>query len=225
MSTTAETSPAAQNAEDHRIGDYRTFMREIFKRLDAISESLSELKANPTHSENWKNCEFCWSQIRKVCEYLAVAIVFAHHCDTGAVEDLSKWRPKDLLAQASKLSDHPTPVPTDAAFGTGPDGEKQIAPLTRPVAPALISEVYGRASELIHVGSLERMLDGKLPTFDINQLERWLAGFRKLLTNHVLLLPGISKALVWRAEAGTDFFILGSDGAVFDTSSLPEFAF
>jgi hypothetical protein len=200
-------------------------MREIFRRLDAISESIAELKSNTSHENNWKNCEFSWSQIRKICEFLTVAIVFAHHCDTGAITALDKWRPKDLLAEASKLSSHPTPVSIAPDFEKDADGHKQIKPLTKPIAPALISEIYGRASEPIHVGSLERILSGKLPPFDVDQIERWIDGFRRLLTNHILLLPGLKKALVWRAGAETEFFILGSDGADFDPTNLPDLEF
>ena len=225
MSDKAGAAPAAVEADERLLGEYKTFMREIFRRLDAISESIDELQSDSTHVSNWKNCEFCWSQVRKVCEYLTVAIVFAHHCETGKITELDKWRPKDLLAQAAKLSDHPTPVPVDVPFAVGQNGDKQIVPLTRPVAPKLISEIYGRSSELVHVGSLDRMLSGKLPAFDVGQLEHWIAGFRRLLTNHVLLLPGIAKVLVWRAGAEPKFFILGSEGAKFDTSKLPEFEF
>ena len=135
MSHEPETAEVATEANEVLLGEYKAFMEEIFRRLDAISESIAELKSDISHVNNWKNCEFSWSQIRKICEYLTVAIVFAHHCDTGAISELDKWRPKDLLAQAAKLNEHPTPVPIEAAFDTGSDGEKQIKPQTRPVAP------------------------------------------------------------------------------------------
>ena len=226
MSAATQSPATATKLEELALADYQIFISEIFRRLDAISASLSELNANPTHSDSWKNCDFCWFQMRKICEYLTVGIVLAHHCDTGAIADLGKWRPKDLLAQASKLSNHPTPVQISPFFGSGPEGEKQIEPLARPIRPDLISSVYGRCSELLHVGSLERILAGKLPSYDVSQMEAWLIGFRKLLSDHVVLLPGVQKIIVsLTGPTQTSTFILASEGAGFDTSKLADFEF
>ena len=220
-----ETEPSASKTGSGKpaLSEYGTFMAEVDKRLRAVSEILGQLTANPQDEFAWIRCELAWFQIRKICEYLAVAIVFAHSAETCAMTDLGKWKPKDLLAQVSKLSGHPTPVPIAAFFGKGAIGEKQIIPLTRPMRPELISEIYGRCSEVLHVGRLDRMLAGKLPPFDLGQLKSWVGGFQNLLDNHVVLLPKIEKTLVWMREQEPRFFVLGSDGAVFDTDRLPEF--
>jgi len=200
-------------------------MEEVDKRLRSVSEILGQLMANPQDEFAWLRCELAWFQIRKICEYLAIAIVFAHSVETGAIADLGKWKPKDLLAQVSKLSGHPTPVPVAQFFGKGENGEKQIIPLTKPIRAELISEIYGRCSEILHVGTLERMLADKMPPFDLGQLQSWVRGLQNLLDNHVVLLPKIEKVLVWMREQNPRLFVLGSDGAVFDTDRLPEFDF
>ena len=214
----------AKNRAVRAIDIYRDFVVEITKRLNAVSDSISELKANPKHPNAWQNCDFCWLQIRKICEYLTIGIVAAHHFDGAAIADLHKWRPKELLAQVSKLNDHPTPVLISSSFGNGVDGERQIMPLARPIKPGAISAVYGRCSDLFHLGSLERILSDKLPAYEIAQLDRWLSAFQKLSANHALFLPGIRKVMVCRTEDNEQsFFALESDGAIFDTSELSEF--
>jgi hypothetical protein len=208
------------------IDVYANFISEIFRRLDAADDSIAELKANSGHPNSWQNCDFCWFQVRKICEYLTLAVVAAHHFDGHPVSSLSKWRPKELLADVARLSEHPTPVAIAHVLGAGPDGERQLTPVAKPIRAELISQVYGRCSEVLHVGSLDRILAEKLPGYEIAQLDRWLAGFRSLLSHHMLLLPGIKTVLVCRSEGGERMlFALGSDGAIFDTSQLPDFEF
>lgn len=205
---------------------YANFISEIFRRLDAAADSITELKANPDHPNGWQNCDFCWFQIRKICEYLTLAIVAAHHFDGHPVSSLSKWRPKELFADVARLNDHPTPVAIADLIAMGPDGERQLTPVAKPIRAELISQIYGRCSEVLHVGSLERILAGKFPAYEIAQLDHWLAGFKALLSHHMLLLPGIKTVLVCRSEGGERmFFALGADGAIFDASQLPDFEF
>ncbi|WP_439568292.1 hypothetical protein [Sphingopyxis sp.] len=214
----------AKAAEDrgHLLGEYPNFIRKILQTLDAVTESIDEMKAHPDHPNNWKNCDFACFELRKICEYLTLVIVLAHHCDDAeAVSDLSKWRPKDLLNQAGKLNEHPTPIPIGKDFAAAEDGSKQILPLSRPARAAEISAIYGQCSDVLHAGSLQRILDNKLPAYDVAKLERWNEAFRKLLEHHALLLPGIKRVLIY---SDNQFLVLESDGlAVLDTSNLPEF--
>jgi hypothetical protein len=213
---------------DLLVSEYGTFINEIFKRLDAVSESLSEIKANPNHPDNWKNCDFCWFQIRKVCEYLALAIVLAHHRDTDAVNDLSKWRPSDLLKQVDKLNAHPTPVQISNQLFVNQEGGRQITPLSKPVGLKIISGIYGKCNDLLHVGKLDRILKAGLPAYDISQLQSWRDGFEGLLRNHILMLPQIKRILLCWHEIGEAkqpqiFLVEGESEGVFVMDNLPEF--
>lgn len=205
------------------VENYATFISEIFRRLDSISLSLEEIRDDPHHPDNWKNCDFCWFQFRKICEYLALSIALAHHEDTG-LDDLSKWRPKELLAQAASLSGHPTQMPL-AASGSATSTALQFLPLTKPINPAEISRIYGHCSELLHVGPLDRILRNKMPSYDILIAEQWLAGFNRLLRNHALLLPKIQNVLICQSDSGSsEFFQLEGEGeAIFNAGDLPEF--
>ncbi len=212
---------SAPDDKDHLLGLYSKFIERILDQLDAISESLAEIKENPNHPSNWKNCDFSCFELRKSCEYLTLAIVLAHHCDGSEIDDLSKWRPKDLLAQVGKLSDHPTPIPISNKAIASDDRPKQIVPLSRPVRASEISAIYGQCSDRLHAGSLERILGDKLPSYDVAILEQWSERFRKLLEHHVLLLPGIKRVLLF---SDRQFYVLGSDGlGVLDSSDLAEF--
>ena len=259
---------------DQMTGEYATFIIEIFKRLDAIAESMAEIKANPESLDNWKNCDFCWFQIRKICEYLALAIVLAHHRDTGVVDDLSKWNPSDLLKQVEKLNAHPTPVQISTHVTANAEGVRQLehravnphhfviaseakqsrvtkrraglprrfaprnddsyltqftlTPLAKPIRSKIISQIYGRTNNVLHVGTLDRILSMEMPTYDLGQLERWWDGFERLLRNHALILPQVQQILVCLHERGSNaspqiFLMAGEGEAVFVTENLPEF--
>ncbi len=203
------------------VGEYQTFIVEIFRRLDAVSESMAELLSDPLHANAWQNADFCWLQIRKICEYLALGIVLAHHRDGDGVEDLTKWRPRDLLAEANKLSDHPTPTPI--ALEKNENGN-QIMPLSKPVQGKALSAIYGKCSELLHVGSLDRILKDQMPAYDIGQLQNWVQGFNALLRNHVLLLPKVKRAILCVHENGNlSVTLLGGNGeATFNMNDLPD---
>ncbi|WP_426264916.1 hypothetical protein [Sphingomonas sp. PWP1-2] len=206
------------------VTNYANFISEIFRRLDAISLSLVEVRDDPDHPDVWQNCDFCWFQFRKVCEYVALSIALAHHEDTG-LDDLSKWRPKDLLSQTSSLSGHPTQIPLDIHI-LADGNSRQFVPLAKPVNPAEISKIYGQCSELLHVGSLDRMLKNKMPSYDILTAEKWLAGFNRLLRNHALFLPMIKNVLICRSNfvEPAQFFQLETNGeAMFNAGDLPKF--
>jgi hypothetical protein len=212
---------------DLLVSEYGTFINEILKRLNAVSESLSEITANPDHPENWKNCDFCWFEIRKVCEYMASAIVLAHHRDSGDEIELQNWKPKDLLAQVDKLSHHPRFVAISSVLIDHGES-RQITPLAKPIDSKIISEIYGRCSELLHVGSLKRLLESKLPSYDTSQLEVWLLGFTRLMQNHALLLPKVKRILVCFSQfefaSAPEVFLMAGEGeGLFDMANLPEF--
>lgn len=213
---------------DQMTGEYATFIIEIFKRLDAIAESMAEIKANPESLDNWKNCDFCWFQIRKICEYLSLAIVLAHHRDGGAVNDLGKWKPSDLLKRIEKLNAHPTPVQISNQIVANDEGGRQLTPFAKPIESKVISQIYGKANDVLHVGSLARILSMKMPAYDLGQLERWWDGFERLLRNHVLMLPQVQRILVCLHDRASNappkiFLMEGEGEAIFVTENLPEF--
>jgi hypothetical protein len=213
-------------ASDRLCAEYGAIVTEILRRLNGISESLAKLCANPQHPDNWKNCDFSWLQMRKICEYLAVGIVFAHHLENGGIDDLTKWRPKELLAQAKALSEHPAPMPIAPLPIAQPNGERQIVPLAQPIEAKVISEIYGRCGDVLHLGSVDRILKENLPAYDVPQMEMWVAGLRKLMENHVLLLPGVRTILLCHTQKGrTDTVLMVSDGAILNAGHLPKFGF
>ena len=203
---------------------YQNFISEIFCRIEAGEESLSEILTFPNHINNWKNCNFCWLQIRMICEYIALGIVLVHH--EHLPEDantFSKWKPKDLLKEVGKLSGHPNPIPVRVNHDT-----KNIETLARPVKITDISRIYGQTGDLLHAGSLNDILGNNIPSYDVRLLRAWLKGFRSLLMNHVILLPNLNKAILCQQNQNgkTVQCELHADGdAVFITETLPDFNF
>lgn len=223
----AEVGDTAVDA-NQMAAEYATFILEIFKRLDAVTKSIGEIEANPQHPDNWKNCDFCWFQIRKICEYLALAIVLAHYRDGDAINDLSKWRPSDLLKQAEKLNDHPTPIQISNELAANVEGGRQLNPIAKPINHKIVSTIYGKCNDLLHVGKLDRILKAELPVYDISQLQCWRDGFEGLLRNHVLMLPRLKRILVCLHEIGDarppQIFLMEGEGeAIFVKDDLPEF--
>jgi len=211
---------------DSLVGAYADFVSEISKRLDAIAASFDELTANAEHANAWQNCDFCWLQIRKICELMAVSVVAAHHFDGGHALETNKWSPKDVLLDIAKMNNHPTPIPISDNFADGPNGERQIILSSKAIEMKLISEIYGRCGDILHVGSLNRILEKKVPAYDLAKMAAWLTGFRRLISNHVLFLPGMKKVLVcWWGGSQRQIFLMESEGANFVQDDLLDFTF
>jgi len=213
-------------ATENLRADYENFMKEIFNRLDAIDESLAEIKSAPDHLQNWRNCDFSWIAMRKICEYLVLAILLVHYRDDEAHVDIHKWRPRDIMGDIARINDFPAPIPIKIEIHAG--GPHSAIPMYRALSSNVITSIYGKCSELIHVGSLERILCQNLPSFEIAQMQKWVRGLRSFLTNHILLLPKIKHVVICRGSNapsnGPEIYLAEAESeACFDTSNLGEF--
>lgn len=207
---------------------YPSVAMEITKRLLVCEEALTSLSAEPSRDDAWISADLVTLQIRKICEMLLLGSSLAHLFGGFDNFDLKNWHPKDAFAELGKINEHPLPVPIVLPFHTLPTGERQIIPSSKPMPFSLLSSVYGRCGDLLHVPTAEKVLKGKVSPFDIGRFIKWVSGLKRLMSGHVLLLPEMQKILLclWKGSRSEEpnIYLMEADGpSTFDIAKLPDF--
>lgn len=195
---------------------HANIMIEVASLADDATRKLRRAGL-PVSRSSRRHVESAALSMRKICEYLAVAVVFAHHWEGNAAIDLMAWRPKDLLTDVGKLSDHPTPAPLEPFQAAG-----NLVPTARPVGSAQIAKVYGQLSNLLHVGSPNRIVQANFPPFDLDRLMGVSDAFQRLANAHVIALPNVKRVLIWNGPTRSALLGEGDGEAVFNFDHLPQ---
>jgi hypothetical protein len=207
---------------------YPSVVNEMGKRLIVCEGLLVELAQNHARPDAWMGSDLITLQMRKFCEMLMLGSAFAHLWDGYSDFNLNAWRPKDTFEALKDLSDHPLPIPIELEFREHESGARQIMPASKPMPFSVLSNIYGRCNDLLHLPSVAKVLKNKVQPFDIGQFQTWVAGFKRLLLGHVLMLPNRSKILLctWsgKSEGHPSVYLLEADGpSTFDYNTLPDF--
>lgn len=207
---------------------YPSVVSEMAQRLLVCESLLNELARDNSRPDAWIASDLVTLQLRKFCEMVMLGSAFAHHWDGYADFDLNTWHPKETFAALKDLSDHPLPIPIELEFREHESGARQIMAASKPMPFDVLSKIYGRCNDLLHLPSVAKVLKNKVQPFNITQFQTWIAGFKRLLLGHVLMLPNHSKILMclWsgKAEDRPNVYIMEADGpTTFDFSDLPDF--
>ena len=168
---------------------YPAVMEDVARRIIAAEKSLAEVSENHGHPFAWVGCEVAVVQLRKICELFLLGSTIAHLEDGQADLDAKKWRPKDAFIQLEGASEHGTQLPVEIQFDHNGPGAHHITPKSGPMSYQALKVIYGICGDLLHVPTAQQVFKGKLPSFDVDQLTRWLAGLKELAQAHVLMLP------------------------------------
>lgn len=209
--------------------EYPVVMGQAATRLISAEESCQELMDNVDHESNWKNCEFIALQIRKFCELLLLGSTLAHLREGNATIDPKKWRPKEAFGELSKLSDHPLQVPIDLKLHGHESGHHQVEPISTGLPFSILNSIYGICGDALHIPSAKKVLSQSIPPYDVPRFQGWMAGFRRLMLSHALVLPELHIILLctWSGtpDAAPSVFALNAMGeSTVEWSSYPEFS-
>lgn len=208
--------------------EYPRVTRSIAERLVASSTAMDAIEKSPESSDNWMHLDFVTLQVRKVCELLLLGSSLAHLREGNAELDPRKWRPKDAFAQLNKLSQHALPIPLSPMINQHPSGAKQILPASKPLPYSVLSEIYGHCGDLLHVPSAEKVLSERITPFDCSKFRRWVDGFTRLMSGHVVMLPTLDRIILctWSAQPNEEpnvYLLEGAGPSTVDVDGLPEF--
>jgi hypothetical protein len=218
-----------------KIGDlYITFMEHIILRLGSIADSLSEVRANPTHADNWRNAEFCYLQIRKVCEYLALSVLVAHdlYRDTSVQRLAKDWHAAEIFSKLLGLNPYAFPIATVVKFDHDGPGRHHIEPTSPVLDSADLDRIYGVCGDRLYAGTLKRILASKVPPYSFEEIADWRNKLVLTLNNHMVRLPHIASILLVTMRHEDDQkvhcafadaegpFVIGDDPTIFEVGRL-----
>lgn len=180
---------------------YPDVMNHAVDRVVAAAESMDELWENPDHPNGWRNCDFIALQVRKLCELFLLGSSLVHFEDGHDGIDLKEWHPDKAFKRLQQLNDNPMPIPTEMI--SLDDGHRQIQPISKALTNETLGAIYGRCGDLLHIPSAHRILNGKVGEFDMLRFSDWIRGFHRLITHHIILLPGIETVYLclWSGRA------------------------
>jgi hypothetical protein len=193
---------ASNPASPHQsmVNLYSTLMQEAKFRVLAISSRMKMLQHSDPPPEAFIEAEFCFLQIRLICETVALASIVAHS-PLGLRKDLLKsWHAEKSFAMLRDINPHCFPIPIEVDESVRPNKINKAKGEFLKVGD--LQDIYNKCGDFLHRGSAKQMLAGKRE-IDIGKIRSWTNAFVQLLSTHMIAIAGLDALyLVNFGEAG-----------------------
>lgn len=159
--------------------------------------ALEEIATRGDESEIFLTAEFCYLQVRRICELLALGVLAAHNSLPGARSSklYSIWNPDKIFRNVSVLNEMGFPVPFRGSVNL--DRTLHFTPIEKPlIDAAYLGKMYARCGENLHVGKFSDLLTERQKMYDIREIRQWCGGLAELLSEHMIMLPEFETVLV-----------------------------
>lgn len=180
---------------------YASFMEEIKWRVNEINRRLARAKQKQHEIDAIFEVEFCYLQLRFVCELIALASLAAHH-SYGLKNDLLKqWHADQIFAELEGINEYCFPWPVRVTRQA--NGQLHIADdPSRELTRGELKEIYGKCGRELHRGVLKHALAGAQKVYDANQLIDWVMSVVALINEHSILFPKEHRAVLVSLHGG-----------------------
>jgi hypothetical protein len=162
---------------------YVALMEEVKLRIEAINAGTGGMVyALPPPIVR----EHCFLQIRFICELVALGCLVAHGDIKAADKLRGKWNADEIMRELEKL--HPDFYP----FAMRQDGQHNLDAVNpSPLPKAELLKLYHKCGDVLHRGSMKKLLSQKTPLHihypDITALAQKL---NDLLQCHLVVMLG-----------------------------------
>jgi hypothetical protein len=175
---------------------YHNIMREIKVRLESMTTLTSSAIPLPVKLAQ----EYCWLQMRMVCELIALGCLVAHGDITKSNKFAKTYQADKIMSALEKLHASFFPVAVKMTQTEAPKGwhlePVQSGCLTKVEFLKLYNQ---RCGHELHRGSLKAILAKArimVPAGDFSEIQSWITKIMKLLDHHFILLLGGEKGIV-----------------------------
>jgi hypothetical protein len=166
---------------------YAALMREIKSRMIAIAATYAEMAADPEHPQAFIKGEFCFLQLRFVCELIALAAVAAHE-PLGLTKDLLKsYQPERMFSLLSDINPQCFPMPV-RRLNTG-ERTHHLEPKLGEMTAADLKAVYDATGDVLHAGLAKHILNNRRRLLDMEKLHGWANAIASFLIEHIVAIP------------------------------------
>jgi len=163
-------------------GLYAALMEEVKIRLSSIDSALAGRMDLPSPIVR----EFCFLQLRMLCELIALACLRAH----GDIKETTRLRKEYSAAKIIERLErlHPEFFPQPIRLKrTGPGTHTADEVKTGFLTKGKLLTLYGRCGDVLHRGSLKRLISPRTTTqTSFPDIAAWRRGIEALLCQHFI---------------------------------------
>jgi hypothetical protein len=178
-------------------------MEEIKRRQDVIRQVLSATISMPQMAA----FEFCYLQLRKICEVFALACLAAH----GDIPEVrtrlmqKTYNADQIMKELDRIHSQFYPVPGAQKIDLVTQRPIEVTPITsRFLTKEELLKLYGECGNYLHRGTIRQLLGSWEPTLDFEKIALWNRKIMSLLNHHQIQTsqPDIQIWVLMHAEDG-----------------------
>ena len=165
---------------------YRNLMQEIKFRSEAIDDILTD-RLKPVRLRIAE--EYCYLQLRLICEVLAIACLIVHGNLKPKPKLFETYKADWIMSELGKL--HPKFFPRPLEVSARPDRAFNFVDLTSDfLTKGELEKLWSRhAGSVLHRGSAKSVLEEKPSRPDFQKIVQWREKLRALLSTHIIATP------------------------------------
>jgi hypothetical protein len=204
----------ATKAQVEAISLYAGIMEEIKIRVAAIDSGTT----NQTGLAPPLVKEFCFLQIRMICELIALGCLVAHG-DIGQSKKLMKeWAADKIISALESL--HPDFFPQACGQSRTPEGHHNLTRIERGITKTELISLYGNCGNILHRGSVKKLLTERMPIqVHYPEITQKAQKIVDLLSIHVVTMLGGEMFFVCTLRNANDNFRV--QVAIAEASAFP----
>jgi hypothetical protein len=182
---------------------YARLMDEIKRRHALIAQVLNQTIPMPQMAA----FEFCYLQLRKICEIFALGCLAAHG-DIPEVRSklLQKtYNADQIMKQMSHIHSEFYPVPGKQTVDQVTQRPIEVPPITTGfLTKDELLALYGECGNYLHRGTIRQLVGKWEPTLDFEKIALWISKIVTLLSHHQIQTSQPSKQIwvLMHAEDG-----------------------
>ena len=190
------------NNDEELMSYYKNTMIEIKRRNKAIYDAL-----NGFDPEQPKIilAEFCYLQIRFICELIALGCLVIHGDLQNNNNKINKeWHAGNLIKQLKKLHPEFYPFPTNQILNSQGKVERWEDIKDRFFSKKDLIKTYGMLGNRLHRGNLNNLISGKDYEISFDEIHEIATNIRNLLSHHNIQMVDPNFMIVTVMETGKD---------------------
>jgi len=160
--------PQPQSELEKSCQIYGRLMEEIKRRHSVIAQVLNGTISIPQMAA----FEFCYVQLRKICEVFALACLAAHGDIPGVRAKLrSTYNADQIIKQLSRIHQRFYPVPSKQTLDQVTQRPIEVTPITTGcLTKDEFLALYGECGNYLHRGSIRQLLGKWEPIIDFDKI-------------------------------------------------------
>ena len=190
------------NNDDELMSYYKNAMIEIKRRNKAIYDALNGFDPG---QPKIIIAEFCYLQIRFICELIALGCLVIHGDIQNNNRKINKeWHAGNLIRNLGRLHPEFYPFPTKPILNSQGKVERWDDIKDGFLSKRDLIKTYGMLGNRLHKGNLKNLILGKNYEINFDEIHKIATNIRNLLSHHNIRMMNPNFMIVTSMETGED---------------------